>query len=72
MLIDGILEIDRQRGVIYFHDQQGTTRLRICRLPKPIPDLESIDGRQIDLTIIEAKTNYIRSSNIEHEYTATP
>jgi hypothetical protein len=31
------LEIDRMRGVIYVHGPQGTTLLRICRLPTPIP-----------------------------------
>lgn len=39
ILIDGQLEIDQERGVIYFHSQvTGTTALRICSLPKPIPD----------------------------------
>jgi len=49
----GILEIDHQRGVIYFHVLDamrkedgkwnvarvgpGATLLRICQLPKPIP-----------------------------------
>ncbi len=37
--IDGQLEIDQERGVIYFHSAiTGTTLLRICSLPKPIPD----------------------------------
>lgn len=37
--IDGELEIDQERGVIYFHSAMtGTTVLRICQLPKPIPD----------------------------------
>ncbi len=51
--IPGELEIDTDRGVIYFHTtseviavQMGTaTPLRICRLPKPIP----VD-RQLDIT----------------------
>jgi hypothetical protein len=34
--IEGILEIDYDRGVIYFHSWQGVTVLRICSLPKPI------------------------------------
>ena len=37
--IRGILEIDRERGVIYFHDDAHTV-LRICSLPKPIPNPE--------------------------------
>jgi hypothetical protein len=37
--IEGELEIDQERGVIYFHSfNSGTTLLRICQLPKPIPD----------------------------------
>lgn len=36
--IEGQLEIDPARGVIYFHSAvTGTTVLRICNLPKPIP-----------------------------------
>lgn len=33
----GVLEIDTDRGVIYFHSVQDTTMLRICNLPTPIP-----------------------------------
>lgn len=33
----GELEIDHERGVIYFHAYTGQTMLRICRLPTPIP-----------------------------------
>ncbi len=43
--IRGVLEVDQERGVIYFHavggddkDLQGVTLLRICSLPKPIPN----------------------------------
>lgn len=35
--IQGELEIDHERGVIYFHNDEGYTTLRICQLPKPIP-----------------------------------
>ena len=35
----GELEIDHRRGVIYFHSYTGDTILRICRLPKPIPQI---------------------------------
>jgi hypothetical protein len=34
---NGQLEIDSNRGVIYFHSVHGVTLLRICSLPKPIP-----------------------------------
>lgn len=44
ILRGGTLEIDEQRGVIYFHDADGTTVLRICRLPKPIPDPYNNNG----------------------------
>lgn len=34
----GVLEIDTDRGVIYFHDEDsGACVLRVCRLPTPIP-----------------------------------
>ena len=36
--IDGELEIDQDRGVIYFHSSKGITLLRICNLPRPIPE----------------------------------
>lgn len=57
--IKGILEIDSDRGVIYFHPVEemslsegvwginpippGSTQLRICRLPTPIPTNRPID-----------------------------
>jgi hypothetical protein len=42
----GILEIDTDRGVIYFHDDKtGSTKLRICGLE----DLRN-DGDLIDIT----------------------
>lgn len=34
--IAGVLEIDSNRGVIYFH-AGGCSTLRICNLPRPIP-----------------------------------
>ena len=44
-LVRGYLEIDSDRGVIYFHTDDkevaervgGITVLRICRLPTPVP-----------------------------------
>lgn len=46
--LTGVLEIDHDRGVIYFHVSDaekaleiGTvTVLRICNLPRPIPAIE--------------------------------
>ena len=36
MKINGQLEVDKKRGVIYFHDKNGITRMRIQGLPAPI------------------------------------
>ena len=41
--IEGELEIDHERGVIYFHSNTGQAKLRICRLPCPIPKDRSLD-----------------------------
>ena len=50
--IKGELEIDSERGVIYFHtsdlevlekNQGQSTILRICHLPKPIPTSMMLD-----------------------------
>ncbi len=54
--IPGMLEIDEDRGVIYFHTNRpsiaekygSTTILRICRLPTPIPE------RHIDITGVKS------------------
>jgi hypothetical protein len=52
--ISGHLEIDQERGVIYFHamDPDQTeylgSILRICSLPVPIPD--PLDGKNLDIT----------------------
>lgn len=41
---DGVLEIDHERGVIYFHDNSnGSTLLRICRLGKIEENITHID-----------------------------
>lgn len=49
--IRGQLEIDAERGVIYFHTTDpaaamrlgGITMLRICSLPTPIPTSQMLD-----------------------------
>ena len=46
--IKGELEIDRERGVIYFHSEHGYTALRICNLPAPIPTTTA--GNGLDIT----------------------
>jgi hypothetical protein len=46
---EGILEIDYDRGLIYFHDNAtGRTILRICRLK--IPDSFDASTDMIDIT----------------------
>lgn len=48
---DGQLEIDSDRGVIYFHSSKnGQTLLRICRLPTPIPSLAGEVPEMLDIT----------------------
>lgn len=43
IIMNAILEIDENRGVIYVHSKRtGHTALRICRLPTPIPDPSDI------------------------------
>ena len=57
--IEGMLEIDHDRGVIYFHakDEEFVNKhnvitvLRICRLPTPIP---TIHERSLDITHLYA------------------
>lgn len=51
-LIDGQLEIDHNRGVIYFHSLTGATIIRICNLPTPIPKIGDgpIPERMLDIT----------------------
>lgn len=54
-ILEGQLEIDHERGVIYFHLTNGNdirslmviTALRICNLPKPIPQIQD---RTLDIT----------------------
>ena len=51
ILLNGQLEIDAERGVIYFHSKEtGATVLRICNLPKPIPETDAGMRRGIDIT----------------------
>lgn len=45
--VEGTLEIDHDRGVVYFHSKTGWTMLRICSLPKPIPVPKPGDGLDI-------------------------
>ena len=52
IVIEGELEIDKARGVIYFHAKMtGTTVLRICQLKIPSEFDRPLDG--IDITTTE-------------------
>jgi hypothetical protein len=54
-VLKGELEIDHERGVIYFHitdpkamlSRTVVTALRICNLPRPIPQIQD---RALDIT----------------------
>ncbi len=58
--IDGQLEIDHDRGVIYFHSNLGHTVLRICNLPTPIPKdkVRRLDLSGLDITHFKG-TNWL-------------
>ena len=56
-VLSGTLEIDHDRGVIYFHADEGglldhgvPTPLRVCNLPRPIPAISLINGI-LDITL---------------------
>lgn len=59
----GQLEVDYNRGVIYFHGTMGMTLLRICGLPTPIInpaivgmlDITVTDNRKVTPTLEETK-----------------
>lgn len=66
---EGQLEIDHGRGVIYFHSREtGTTKLRICKLPTPIPeDVEFVD---ITLFFLNGKGPMVSYNQPEARVTA--
>ena len=49
--IEGYIEIDHERGVIYFHNKLGYTTIRICGLPSPIPRPKPGVLYQLDSTV---------------------
>jgi len=51
--IEGVLEVDEERGVIYFHSKKGYTLLRLSSLPKPIPEIEDSPAYQYNLVHME-------------------
>lgn len=58
IIFDGRLEIDQNRGVIYFHSEEtGTTILRLSNLPHPIPD-ENLSVTMIDVAHMHG-VNYL-------------
>lgn len=60
---DVLMEIDAQRGVIYVHDKTtGATLLRLCSLPKPIPNPREAQGF-LDITHMYG-TNWDRAAHL--------
>jgi len=54
--INGVLEIDHNRGIIYFHSViDGFTVLRICKLTKIPKDVSFIDITQPEYYQIERR-----------------
>lgn len=52
-----VLEVHRDRGVIYVHGPTGATLLRIERLPTPIPNVLEEDKdfpRMLDIAHMES------------------
>jgi hypothetical protein len=51
-VIHGQLEIDHERGVIYFNSYEGCCILRVCNLPRPIPQVgtDPVPERMLDIT----------------------
>ena len=62
--IEGQLEVDPARGVIWFH-HDGGTKLRICGIPTPLPDLREYDGH-VDV-IYPAKYGIMKVSNANNQ-----
>lgn len=59
---EGQLEIDAERGVIYFHSAAtGVTLLRICGVPKPIPLPDENNLLDITLYMAAAYRGLIRT-----------
>lgn len=52
MGFNGILKVDEARGVIYFHDQDGTCILRIEGLTELREFMDA--GKQIDIRIMNS------------------
>lgn len=65
MTFDGQLEIDSDRGVVYFHSGiSGTTLLRIQGLPSPIPNPQKTE--MLDMRVLD-----IRADNLLVSWNAT-
>ena len=50
--LHGELEIDHERGVIYFHHEVGYTVLRIQGIPVPIPSYDN-DNKVIGMSLLD-------------------
>jgi hypothetical protein len=66
-MISGQLEIDHDRGVIYFHANNpslagAVTMLRICQLPTPIPKRKALDITHMHGADWEGKPGFLTKS----------
>jgi hypothetical protein len=66
-MIQGEIEIDSHRGVIYFHNYfNGITTLRICGLKEHLKKFKT--GTQLDITVnAEDSKSYVMRSDIPDE-----
>ena len=56
---DGTLEVDHERGVIYFHTNKGVTKMRISGMPVPVMKVLGRDGRgMLDINVKEGHCNW--------------
>jgi hypothetical protein len=67
MMIQGEIEIDSHRGVIYFHNYfNGLTTLRICGLKEHLKKFKT--GSQLDITVnAEDSKSYVMRSDMPEE-----
>ena len=63
IIFDGQLEIDCNRGVIYFHKKSNdTTLLRICNLPPLRDEITSFDGGMLDIRYIVGRCSWKKNN----------
>ena len=66
--LQGELEIDHSRGVIYFHCEGGYTVLRICGLKGQIPAPENDQKLyQVDIPVLHSKEIVLSEKAVNQE-----